>query len=139
MTILRRFDEFRDGCDPCSYLGNYDGPGANPKRKGLFGATWQQGPWTLAGQMNYLGAYQYWVVGFAAPGATQDQPRVASYSTFDAQVAYTGIKDMQIRLGVRNLTDRDPRPLAYYPAGTDSSLYDPRGRFMYTSVNYKFK
>jgi iron complex outermembrane receptor protein len=67
---------------------------------------------------------------------------VGGQSIFDAQVAYTGFKGLTVTLGVKNLLDRNP-PL-YVPAsnqfqaGYDISLYDPRARFAYGSVSYRF-
>ena len=63
-------------------------------------------------------------------------------SIFDAYMSYTGIKNLRLALGVKNIFDRDP-PI-YIPAGNqfqagyDVSLYDPRSRFVYGSINYKF-
>jgi iron complex outermembrane receptor protein len=71
-----------------------------------------------------------------APNFIKDQ------SIFDFYMSYTGIKNLRLALGVKNIFDRDP-PI-YIPvgnqfqAGYDSSLYDPRSRFVYGSINYKF-
>jgi len=137
-TFLKKFDQFSDGCSPCDYRGNYDGPGATPIHKGLLGLSWQQGAWTVSGQANFLGGYNF-VAGARAAGATVDQPYVSSFTTYDGQLAYMGLKNTEVRLGARNLTDKPPQPLAFFPSGTDSSLYDARGRFVYVSVIHKLK
>ena len=45
-------------------------------------------------------------------------------------------------LGVKNLFDRDPpksNQQSTFILGFDPSYYDPRGRFLYTTVSYTFK
>ena len=67
---------------------------------------------------------------------------IKDQSIFDFYMSYTGIKNLRLALGVKNIFDRDP-PI-YIPvgnqfqAGYDVSLYDPRSRFIYGSINYKF-
>ena len=68
---------------------------------------------------------------------------IGPQAIYDAQIGYTGlVKGLSLVVGVKNLLDRNP-PL-YVPAsnqfqaGYDISLYDPRARFVYGSVNYKF-
>ena len=67
---------------------------------------------------------------------------IGGQSIFDLQVSYTGIKNLRLALGVKNLFDEDPPiyvPVAnQFQAGYDVSLYDPRARFIYGSINYKF-
>jgi iron complex outermembrane recepter protein len=67
---------------------------------------------------------------------------IGGQSIFDVQLAYTGIKNLRLALGVRNVFDKDPPiyvPVAnQFQSGYDVSLYDPRARFVYGSVNYKF-
>jgi iron complex outermembrane receptor protein len=67
---------------------------------------------------------------------------VPSTTLHDAQVAFTGIKNLKVALGARNVFDKDP-PLFIptsnqFQAGYDITLYDPRGRVVYLSASYKF-
>jgi iron complex outermembrane receptor protein len=68
--------------------------------------------------------------------------RVGSLSVWDLQARYTGVKDLALSAGVRNLLDRDP-PAAYGPTtfqrGYDASYADPRGRMFYVTVKYAFR
>jgi iron complex outermembrane receptor protein len=79
--------------------------------------------------------------GFAS--ATQTTPaRVNAFQTWDLQGSYTGIKNLSLRLGVKNLLDKNP-PVAvtlgqYFQIGYDPSYYDPHGRFVYLNAAYKF-
>jgi iron complex outermembrane recepter protein len=67
---------------------------------------------------------------------------VGSLSLWDIQGSYSGFKNLKLTLGVKNLFDRNP-PVTNegftFQAGFDPSYYDPRARFVYGSVNYKFK
>jgi len=67
---------------------------------------------------------------------------VSSYSVWDLQARYTGWRNTNVALGVKNLLDRDPpftnQPFTYQ-VGYDPSYADPRGRTVYASVTYAFK
>lgn len=54
---------------------------------------------------------------------------------FNSSVA--GLDDLRIRIGARNLFDRDP-PFADEPFGYVSSLHNNRGRFLYLDVRKEF-
>jgi iron complex outermembrane recepter protein len=64
------------------------------------------------------------------------------YETMDAQVEYSGIKGLGIALGVRNLFDADPPYVngagGAFQSGYDPTVGDPRGRFAYVNLKYKF-
>ncbi len=65
-----------------------------------------------------------------------------SQALYDANVAYTGVKNLKLSLGVRNLFDKDPPMFIptsnQFQAGYDITMYDPRGRFVYVTASYKF-
>ena len=69
--------------------------------------------------------------------------KVGSYEIYHLQGQYTGIRNLTLTLGLRNLFDKDP---PYTNAGGQTSfqggydpLYaDPRGRFIYSRATYKF-
>jgi iron complex outermembrane recepter protein len=69
---------------------------------------------------------------------------VKYYATYNVQTAYIGFKDWRLALGIKNLLDTKP-PYTnaggqnYFQAGYDPGYVDPRGRFLYTSVTYRFK
>jgi iron complex outermembrane receptor protein len=98
--------------------------------------TWTTGPWAVTLVQNYASGYG------DVPDLNGDPHRVPAFTTYDAQVAYTGIKNLKLTLGARNLFDKDP-PLfigagSYFGSGFDPTQYDARGRFIYVSANYKF-
>ncbi len=67
---------------------------------------------------------------------------VKGQALYDLVASYTGIKNLKMSVGVRNLFDKDP-PLfinngSQFQSGYDVYQYDPRGRFVYVSGSYKF-
>ena len=67
---------------------------------------------------------------------------VKGQALYDLVASYTGIKNLRLTVGVRNLFDKDP-PLfinngSQFQSGYDVYQYDPRGRFAYVSGSYKF-
>ncbi len=119
--------------------------GVVPRWKHYLSANWTRGFWSFTTAQRYQRGYR------DLPGTlenTQDPSfrprRVGSYITYDVQGSYTGIKNLALTLGVRNLFDRDP---PYTNAGGQTSfqvgyepLYaDPRGRFVYGRVSYAFR
>ncbi len=76
-------------------------------------------------------------------GGNQDH-EVKNSSRWNLSGLYAGIKDVTLRLGIRNLFDKEPPYTAVpsygsHAAGYAASFTDPRGRFYYASVNYQFK
>ena len=76
------------------------------------------------------------------PAVCSTGRRVHSFATYDLQGQFTGVKNMTLRLGVKNLLDRQPPPVTtnglYFQGGYDPTYYDPHGRFVYASASYKF-
>ena len=72
-----------------------------------------------------------------------NRPNVGSYQTFDLQAAYTGIRNLRLMAGVRNLLDKDPPYTnaggqVSFQAGYDPQYADPRGRYIYAGLRYSF-
>nr|WP_281385242.1 TonB-dependent receptor [Roseateles oligotrophus] len=70
--------------------------------------------------------------------------QVKDSSRFNLSGMYKGIKNLTVRLGVRNLLDAEPPYVASssygsHAAGYAASFTDPRGRFFYGNVTYQFK
>jgi iron complex outermembrane recepter protein len=97
------------------------------------------GPWGVTLGQNWQKAYN------DLPPAPSGTPlrRVRSYALYDLQARYTGMKNLELRAGVRNLLDEDP-PYSnagggpVFQGGYDSGYGDPRGRFFYAGLTYKF-
>src|SRR4030095_14726265 len=68
--------------------------------------------------------------------------KVGSYEIYHLQGQYTGIRNLTLRWGVRNLFDKDPPYTnaggqTSFQAGYDPLYADPRGRFIYGRATYK--
>ena len=100
---------------------------------------WGYGPYGASVTQHYQSGYDDNI-----PCCTvQTTPNhVSSFSTWDLQGSYAGFKHIMLRLGVKNVANRQP-PLAitlgqYFQAGYDPSYYDAHGRFVYATASYKF-
>jgi iron complex outermembrane recepter protein len=91
-----------------------------------------RGPWNAWLGYNYQSAYQ-------DQGGTRE---VSPYETWDAALTWSGIKNLKVKLGIRNLTDRNP-PFtvqnSYFQVGFDPTYVDPRGRTYRAALEYKFR
>ena len=88
--------------------------------------TWLQGPWSATVSQNY-----------SAPSRTD------SYALYNLSATYTGIKNLAVTAGIKNLFDTKP-PYSNHNidnvagAGWDARVGDPRLRSFILRVNYKF-
>ncbi|MFL6626287.1 MAG: TonB-dependent receptor domain-containing protein [Vitreoscilla sp.] len=78
----------------------------------------------------------------APPPICHTGRHVSSFATYDLQGEYGGVKNLNFRLGVKNVFNRQPFPVTtngiYFQTGYDPTWYDPHGRFVYASATYKF-
>jgi iron complex outermembrane receptor protein len=96
------------------------------------------GPWATTLIQNYRTGYE---VGH---DLNDNRVFLASESIFDANVSYKGFKNLVLAVGVKNLFDKQPGIIGtavtnQFQAGYDVTQYDPRGRFVYVTANYRFK
>lgn len=111
--------------------------------------TYARGDWSGTLRQQYTGKY----AGYVPPGiangnflasATQWDPIVKAYSLYHASVSYTGIKDLTLTAGIKNLFDKDPPFANSYDSNTGSGssweprVTDPRGRSFVLGLDYKF-
>ena len=117
-----------------------------PRLRHSTGFTFDRGPWAIAAQYNWqsggiddCGNLVRDEFGNCAPGTL---PRFGAYETVDAQLKYSGIKNLALVFGVRNLFDHDPPYVngagGAFQGGYDPTYVDPRGRFAYVQLQYKF-
>jgi len=138
-TYLSAFDQQNpDG----SYTSGLDralraGGGVVPRWHHVASAVYTAGPWEATLIQNYQKHYADQLSTFSPA------PReVGSYETFDAQLAYRGIRNVRLGLGVKNIMDRDPpytNAGGQFAAGYDITYADVRGRFVYGTINYQFR
>jgi iron complex outermembrane receptor protein len=111
--------------------------GVLPRWKHYAILTWDSGPWALTVAQTYQSGYVD--VNTDLDGNLR---RVSSMSLFDLQGAYTGIKNLTLTLGVKNVLDTNPpmtNQRVSFQAGYDPQYYDARARFVYGSIRYAFK
>ena len=109
--------------------------------------TFAKGAWSGLFQNVYRHGYLDQVLPGVASGRvkpTNYDPKVDPYSIFHASVSYTGIKNLTLTAGVKNLFDKDPPFAITYDSATGAGssweprVADPRGRSFTFLANYKF-
>lgn len=109
--------------------------------------SWQTGAWTGTLRNQYSGKYAGYVPPGVANGSVapaQWDPVVKPYSLWHASVAWSGIKNLNLVFGVKNLLDKDPPYANSYDTNTGSGssweprVADPRGRSFVFTAEYKF-
>jgi iron complex outermembrane recepter protein len=148
-TYMDKFDETSPGGVVSSKVGTIINPDGSPvlgadtggvvlRWKYTLSGTYSVGPWAFTLGQNYSHHYD------AGLRALDDAPnRMGALATYDLNVSYSGIKNLRLSAGVKNLTDRNP-PGVFTPAsnqfqaGYDVTQYDARARRVYVSAGYKF-
>jgi iron complex outermembrane receptor protein len=115
--------------------------GAMPRWKHYAALDWTRGPWSATLAHNFQTGYTE--PDFTQCGGDCGQRRVGDSSTWDAQLAYTGWRDVTLTAGVKNLFDRNP-PVSYtgsgrFQVGYDPAYADPRGRAFSAGIKVTFK
>ena len=113
------------------------GGGVVPRWKHVASLTWEHGAWTASAVQNFQAGYQDQLSTF------NPAPRdVGAYETYDIQGAWTGLRNLRVVLGMKNVMDKDPpytNAGGQFAAGYDISYADVRGRFIYGVLQYRFR
>ena len=109
--------------------------------------TLQRGDWASTLSQVYRSGY----AGFVPPGIANGSyipsafdPLVKPYTLYNLTASYSGVKNLTLTVGVKNLFDKDPPFANSYDTslGTGSSweprVADPRGRSYLVGLAYKF-
>jgi len=141
-----KLQNYKDG-PYTSYVGTAgDGGSVQPHPRWQHSLTvdLQQGPWGVTLENQFVkGWTESAALVDANIGVHQDY-QVKDSSRWNLSGAYSGIKNLTVRLGIRNLFDKEP-PFTAVPsygshaAGYAASFVDPRKRFFYASLGYQFK
>jgi iron complex outermembrane receptor protein len=126
---------------PAAGARNPLGVGAIARYRQYAQLNWAYGPWGATLANNYQD-------GYSEPCKDEDPSgcsvrRVGSYSVWDLQGRYSGLKNTTLTLGVRNALDKAP-PLSNQTEfgrlqkGFDPSYADPRGRMFYAALSLAF-
>ena len=125
-----------------SDIGAYKDFGPVPRWRHALTFTYGLGDWNVSLTNNYSGGYTDYTNADRVGAANYPEIRkVNSYSTWDTQVSWKGIKNLNVVLGVKNLADTDPpssRTETNFQTGYDASFTNPIGRAYYVRVGYKF-
>lgn len=105
--------------------------------KHVLSGTWSSGPWAFTLTQNFATGYE--AGNRQIDGLRHFMPALTLY---DANIAFTGVKNLRLAVGARNLFDKDPPIFVpasnQFQAGYDIAQYDPRGRFIYVTAGYRF-
>ncbi len=125
-----------------SDIGAYKDFGPVPRWRHALTLSYGIGSWNGSLTNNYSGGYKDYI-NAANVGATNypEIRQVKAYSTLDTQISWTGIKNLNLVVGVKNLLDQDPpssRTETNFQTGYDATFTNPIGRAYYLRVGYKF-
>lgn len=114
-----------------------DNGGVVLRWKHRLSGTYSTGPWAFTLVQNFYKGYR------TADRQYDGEPNfVPDQALYDVNVGFTGIKNLRLAVGVKNLFDKDPPQFVpwsnQFQAGYDINQYDPRGRFVYAAAHYKF-
>ncbi len=103
--------------------------------------TYSTGPWSSTLTQSFTSGYRDEVPAGTVPAGFN--PDVKSYTTYGLSVSYTGLKNLTLTGGIKNLLDTDPPFTAHNldfaaGAGWDPRVADPRGRAYTLRLTYKF-
>ena len=129
-----------------SYLGTA-GDGATvqpvPRWQHTLSFDWTLGVWGARLENQFVKGWTESAALVDANIGVATDYQVKDSSRWNLSGAYTGIKGLTLRLGVRNLFDKAPPYTASssygsHAAGYAASFTDPRGRNFYAAASYKF-
>jgi iron complex outermembrane receptor protein len=130
-TTLSYIDKYWQSPEPGAPLVQYAGTKDVPRFRATSGVKWMSGPFELTYAWRHVGTHRQ----------TYDDgsgmSTISPENYHDLALNYSGIKNLKINFGVRNIFNRNPS----FSNG-DSQAYsyafgDPRGRNFWMSVGYK--
>ncbi len=142
----------REKGDPLvNYVGGYNSVStgiSTPRARGNVATNWDYRDWNIGLRANFVGSYNLSNsqlscvanLGAAVVAAFDKVCTVKRWHTFDANITYTGVKDLTVTLVVRNIQDKKP-PFDYiadFTLGYNNDYHNPLGMYPSLSVSYKF-
>jgi iron complex outermembrane receptor protein len=125
--------------DWSEYVSTY----ITPKYRNGFNVTTETGPWTFGGTVKTTGGF--WDTDQPVSEVKPSTRWVSSFTEIDVLGQYSGFKNLELSLGIKNLMDRMP-PLSVTNANSNSytqmgfaEMYSERGRYFYVGAKYTFK
>ena len=130
-------------------VGSFSRSGDIPLRwKHVANFTYMQGPWSGTLSHIYSAGYTDAQLPGVANGSIKPinyNPNVKAWSTFNLSSTYSGVKNLAVTVGVKNLLNTDPPFSAAYDGDTGAGssweprIADPRGRSYWANLTYQFK
>ena len=106
------------------------------KWKHTLSATWTQGNFATTFTQNYSDRYR------VGNDLNDKAVYVSAQSIYDLNVAYKGVKNATVMLGIKNIFDTQPGTFVpvsnQFQNGYDVSQYNPRGQYVYLMGSYRF-
>ncbi|WP_229414659.1 TonB-dependent receptor domain-containing protein [Zemynaea arenosa] len=108
---------------------------------------YQNGPWSALLQNIYRSGYEDQVLPGVASGKvvpSDYSSKVKAYSIYNVSLTYSGVQNLTVTGGIKNIFNTDPPFAITYDSNTGAGstweprVADPRGRSLAITVNYKF-
>ncbi len=130
-TVMSYLHSYKQSPEPGVPLVQYIGTWELPRFRASTRLNWVRGPWEAIWNWRYTGKHAQELQNTA-------EDKVAPETMHDLAIRYTGFKNLDLGVGVRNVFDRQPSF-----ANGDSQNYsyaygDPRGRGYWINATYKF-
>lgn len=121
-------------------VGRFSNQDLRLRWKHTLAFSYSRGDWSGSLSQTFSTGHQayVWPTGVTQPGG-----KVDSYTRYNLSTSYTGIKNLTVNGGIRNLLNTDP-PFSIHHSdevsGTswDPRVGDPRGRSFFVNATYKF-
>jgi iron complex outermembrane receptor protein len=141
-TYIRTLEQQANGTDYQSLVGNND-LGPVPRWRHYASIGWSRELWTATLSQTFQSGYREVDQRTCGDdGVCTGTRRVGTYSTWDLQADYSGLKNTRIVVGIRNLFDRNPpftQQSQGFAGGDDAQYADPRGRTFYAKLAFTFR
>ena len=137
---LLKFERVTLGADGTSLVSlDLAGKYEYPEDRMVVSGDWGTDTWGVNAAVHYISSFDDLNASLDFNDSTRS---VDSFTTLNLQARYTGFEGLTLALGVDNVFDEEP-PFAIGDGDTDlygyvQSQHDPRGRFAYGSVTFKF-
>lgn len=114
-----------------------------PRLTAMTSLRWSQEPWSATVLLRYTGNYEYRqydgdTLTCPTYRASVHKCSTPPFTLVNATVAYTGLKDWRLSLGVANLFDHTPRYYKEASGGYNPQFDDPIGRYYWLSATRRF-
>ena len=142
-TYVDTYDYQREKFDPfVANAGRWVDSGPIFRWQHTATASWSTGAWAATLVHRFKSRYNDANFEFSPSDDPEFDREVKAWSVFDASIAFSGIRNMKIIVGAKNIADKDP-PFSNqgttFQRGYDPRFTDPFGRVWFARVSYQFK